>query len=63
MSDTTNIWETRFQMKESIAFKCDLEQNTFRNLTPAGKVNLWNCVEMVLHTAEEQKSALFHFCF
>lgn len=45
-------WGTQLQ------FKCGLEQNTFRNLRPACKGNLWKYMEAVQHCLETQKSAL-----
>jgi hypothetical protein len=43
-----------------LQFKCDFEQNTFQNHTPAGKVNLWMYVETEKVNTQNQKSALSH---
>jgi hypothetical protein len=41
-----------------LQFKCDSEQNTFRNLTHASEVNLWKYAQFVQHSAENRKGEL-----
>jgi hypothetical protein len=61
MSINTNFQETDLKLRNQLQFKCDLEQNTFWNLTLGSKVNVWKCVEIGQYGTENQKSALSHF--
>jgi hypothetical protein len=54
-----SFWGSGFEVRRSTAV---LKQDTFWNLTPVSKVNLWKYLEIVQHNSENQKSALSHFC-
>jgi hypothetical protein len=58
MSHHHFCWKLGLRLGNQLQFKCDSEQNTFRNLTLASKVNLWKCVEIVQHSMKSQESAL-----
>jgi hypothetical protein len=53
--------ECAMSMDTYFILKFALEVNTFWNLTLAGKLNLWNYVEIVQHNTENGGSALSHF--
>jgi hypothetical protein len=52
-----NFWETYLRFRFQLQFKCDLEQNTIRNLTLASKVN-----PLKYMVKANQENALSNFC-
>jgi hypothetical protein len=49
------------KLRNQLQFKCDLEQNTFWNLTLASQENQSKYVEIEEHNMESDKSELSHF--